>query len=97
MRTPTSRSLHGRQLPDAAPTLTDTTLGAAIRARRTALGLRQETVAARSGVDHNVLSRIERGERPCRMTEFVAIASALNNNPEALLKTAVGKGTGAAA
>lgn len=97
MRTPTSRSLHGRRMPDTAATLTDATLGAVIRTRRTALGLRQETVAARSGVDHNVLSRIERGERPCRMTEFIAIAASLNSNPEALLKTAVAKGTGAAA
>jgi transcriptional regulator with XRE-family HTH domain len=97
MRTPTSRSTPDRQPPDTAPTLTDTTLGSAIRARRTALGLRQETVAARSGVDHNVLSRIERGVRPCRMTEFVAIAGALNSNPDVLLKLAFGKGTEAAA
>jgi transcriptional regulator with XRE-family HTH domain len=97
VRTPTSRSLHGRRAPEIAMTLTDTTLGAAIRARRTSLGLRQETVASRSGVDHNVLSRIERGVRPCRMTEFVAIADALNSNPDALLKTAFGKGKEAAA
>lgn len=97
MRTPTSRSLHGRRAPEIATNLTDTTLGAAIRARRASLGLRQETVASRSGVDHNVLSRIERGVRPCRMTEFVAIAAALNSNPDALLKQAFGKGTEAAA
>ena len=97
MRTPTSRSLHGRRNPATATALTDITLGAAIRARRASLGLRQDTVASRSGVDHNVLSRIERGVRPCRMTEFVAIAAALNTNPDALLKTAFGKGTEAAA
>ena len=70
--------------------VTDTTLGTAIRARRLALGLHQETLAARAGLDHRVLSRLERGERPCRFTEFVALAEALNISASNLLKLAFG-------
>lgn len=76
MRTPTSRSLHGRPAA-AAAALTDTALGAAIRDRRMRRGLRQDALAARAGIDRRVLSRLERGERACRVAELDAIASAL--------------------
>jgi len=100
MRTSTSRSLHGR--PDrpvrlVAGPINNTALGAALRDRRHQLGLGQELVAARAGIDHRVLSRLERGERACRVTELAAIAAALNISPWALLKTVAGKGSETAA
>ena len=93
MRTSTSRSLHGRpprpagRLTDAP--LTDAALGAAIRDRRSRLGLHQETLATRSGIHHTVVSRIERGERPCRVAELASLAGALNIGAAALLTDAL--------
>ena len=69
--------------------MTDTALGAAIRDRRSRLGLHQETLAARAGIHHTVVSRIERGERPCRVSELAALAGALNIGAAALLGAAL--------
>ena len=97
MRTPTRRSLHGRpprptgRLTDAS--LTDVALGEAIRDRRSRLGLHQETLAARSGIHHTVVSRIERGERPCRVAELATLAGALNIGAAALLTDALKRHT----
>ena len=88
MRTPTSRSLHGRP-PGLKGSLTDAALGAAIRDRRSRLGLHQETLAARAGIHHTVVSRIERGERPCRVAELAALAGALNIGAASLLAAAL--------
>lgn len=93
MRTPNTRLLHGAR---PVTQLTDIALGAAIRDRRGRLGLHLEALAARAGIDHRVLSRLERGERPCRFTEFVAIAGALNMCPDALMQMAFGHGPTAA-
>lgn len=64
--------------------LTDTAIGAAIRIRRGAL--QQGEVAKRAGINLSVLSRIERGERPCRVSEMVSIAKALNTPAGEMLK-----------
>lgn len=100
MRTSTSRSLHGRPTRPGrlvSGTINNADLGAALRARRHQLGLGQEAVAARAGLDHRVLSRLERGERACRVPELAALAAALNISPWALLKLAFGDGTDTAA
>lgn len=64
--------------------LTDVAIGAAIRTRRG--DLQQGEVAIRAGLNHRVFSRIERGERPCRVSEMDAIAKALNTTPDAMLQ-----------
>lgn len=100
MRTSTSRSLHGRPARAArlvANPVDNAALGAALRERRNQLGLGQELVAARAGIDHRVLSRLERGERACRVPELVAIAAALNTSAWSLLKQVADKGSETAA
>ncbi|SKT53223.1 Helix-turn-helix [Mycobacteroides abscessus subsp. massiliense] len=64
--------------------LTDAAIGAAIRIRRG--DLQQGEVAKRAGINLKVLSRIERGERPCRVSEMMSIAKALNTTPDEMLK-----------
>lgn len=93
MRTSTTRSLHGRPSLPAKGSIDNAALGAAIRDRRRQLGLRQEVVAARAGIDHRVLSRLERGERACRVPELVAIAEALRFGPAGLLRQAARQGS----
>ncbi len=68
------------------PALTDGDIGAAIRARRQDCGLLLETAATRSGINVSVLSRIERGERPCRVAEMVGIAEALDTTSDGMLQ-----------
>lgn len=67
----------------------DAALGAAIRRRREAVELRQQEVAGQAGMLNTVLSRIERGARPCRATELRDIAAVLGTTADALLEEAV--------
>jgi hypothetical protein len=39
-----------------------------------------------SGIDWRVLSRIERGERPCRVTELVSLANAYEYPADRMLR-----------
>lgn len=71
--------------------LTDTAVGEALRAARLQAGRELRDVAALAGLDWRVLSRIERGERPCRVTELVALADALEIRAETLLQAALGE------
>lgn len=64
--------------------LTDVAIGAAIRSRRGEL--QQGEVARRAGLNLSVFSRIERGERPCRVSEMDTIAKALSTTPDAMLQ-----------
>lgn len=68
--------------------LTDEAIGAAIRARRQNAGQLLEQTADRSGISLQVLSRIERGERPCRVAEMVSLAEVLHTSPNTLLRSA---------
>jgi transcriptional regulator with XRE-family HTH domain len=52
-------------------------LGEAIRSRRRDLGISQEALADRIGIDRTYLSGIERGERNPSYTNLLRIASAL--------------------
>lgn len=69
-------------------TLTNSTLGAAIRRSRHGQGLLLDALAERAGINIKVMSRIELGERPCRVAEMVSIARALQTTPDALLDMA---------
>lgn len=52
-------------------------LAAILRKRRLGLGLSQEEVSHRSGIDQKALSSIERGQADPRLTTIVRLASAL--------------------
>lgn len=62
-----------------------TALGAAVRARRSALFLSQEALADLSGVDRSHMGKIERGERNVTFLNIVRIAVALGCKPSDLL------------
>ncbi len=67
------------------PEVANIDLGAALRRRRQAQRLTLTLVADLAGMNKNTLSRIERGIRPCRVTELDAIATAMGVNPAELL------------
>jgi transcriptional regulator with XRE-family HTH domain len=67
-----------------------TGLGLAIRERRRALGLSQDALAERSGLDRLNVGRIERGERSPRLDTLARIADALDVRPWELLREAEG-------
>lgn len=71
------------ELPDAA-------VGEVLVAARhlAKLDLRQASDSA--GLDWRVLSRIERGERPCRVTELVALAGAYRFAPDRMVRAITG-------
>jgi transcriptional regulator with XRE-family HTH domain len=60
-------------------------LGAAVRARRTALELSQEALADLAGVDRSHMGKIERGERNVTFLNILRIAQALTCKPSELL------------
>lgn len=60
-------------------------LGKNLRAARDELGLTQEEVAARSGVQAGEISRIEHGKRDPQVSTLEKIARALEMTPGRLL------------
>lgn len=52
-------------------------IGAAIRARRKAIGLSQENLAENSGVERSNMGKIERGENNLSLLNLIRIANAL--------------------
>jgi transcriptional regulator with XRE-family HTH domain len=70
-----------RILPD--PSLL---FGQAVRKRRLALGLTQETVAELSGLHRTYLSDVERGARNPSLFIIARIARALGTTPSRLLE-----------
>jgi len=56
-------------------------LGAAIRARRVALGLSQEALADYAEIDRSHMGKIERGERNVTFLNLVRIAKAVQCAP----------------
>lgn len=63
-------------------------LGEAVRARRKALGLSQETLADASGIDRSHMGKIERGERNVTVLNLLKIAGALDDLASNLLREA---------
>jgi transcriptional regulator with XRE-family HTH domain len=70
--------------------LADSAVGEVLRAARRKANLDQRVAAEVAGIDWRVLSRIERGERPCRVTELVALAGTYRFTPERLLRAITG-------
>lgn len=60
-------------------------LGAAVRARRTALGLSQEALADFAQIDRSHMGKIERGERNVTFLNILRIAKAIQCKPSELL------------
>lgn len=87
MRTLRSGRLHLGPMglttvPDvrSKPPLNETTrvFGERVRDRRLALGLSQETAAARCGIHWTQLGKVERGQRSLRLETIVKIADGLD-------------------
>ena len=55
-----------------------TTIGSRLRSAREALGLSQEEVGARAGLNTSYLSQIERGRKAPSLDVFVRLATAVN-------------------
>jgi transcriptional regulator with XRE-family HTH domain len=60
-------------------------LGAAVRARRIALSLSQETLADAAEIDRSHMGKIERGERNVTFLNILRIAKAIGCMPSDLL------------
>ena len=60
-------------------------LGAAVRARRMALGLSQEALADLAQIDRSHMGKIERGERNVTFLNILRIAKAIQCKPSELL------------
>lgn len=69
--------------------MTNAGLGAAIRDVRHQRKMHQDHLAGVTGIDASVVSRIERGERPCRVAELVLLAAGLNISADELVRRAV--------
>lgn len=61
-------------------------LGEALRSRRKALGLSQESVAERSGLHWTYIGGVERGERNLGFLNLLAIAKALESSASELIE-----------
>lgn len=85
MSTATIETTAAAESPRA---VTDHDIGKALRYQRRDAGQLLHETAARSGIGIKVLSRIERGQRPCRVAEMVSITAALNTDSEKLLARA---------
>jgi len=70
--------------------LPDSAVGEVLWAARHHAGLDLREASECAGIDWRVLSRVERGERPCRVTELVALAGAYRFAPEVLLRAVTG-------
>lgn len=63
-------------------------LGAAVRARRLALGLSQEALADHAEIDRSHMGKLERGERNISFLNILRIARAIHCKPSELLQDA---------
>ena len=63
-------------------------IAANVRRRRSELGLTQQELAERAGVDLRYLQKVEAAEVDFRVTLLPTLAGALEQRPELLLETA---------
>lgn len=70
--------------------LPDSEVGTVVWAARQHSGVDLRSASELAGIDWRVLSRIERGERPCRVTEMVALAEAYRVSPDLLMRAVIG-------
>ena len=68
----------------------DAALGREVRNRRRRLKQPQQYIASATGINVNVLSRLERGERAWRVAELDAVAAALGVNATTLAAAVFG-------
>jgi transcriptional regulator with XRE-family HTH domain len=64
------------------------TVGRVLRAQRVKLGISQEEVAARAGVDRSYVSILERGLKSPTLETLEKICAALGTLPERLIEEA---------
>lgn len=76
--------------PQRTYALGDASVGEVARAARLCANIDQREAAVAAGMDINVLSRIERGARPCRVTELVALADVYHLPAERMLRAITG-------
>lgn len=62
--------------------------GAAVRARRQALGFSQESLAAKAGLHRNYVGAIERGEQNIALTNILRISRVLRLSASSLVAEA---------
>lgn len=60
-------------------------LGARVRARRDALGLSQEALAAKCGVHWTFIGQLERGQRNVSLHNLLKVAAGLGVDPSELV------------
>jgi len=65
-----------------------TALGASIRSRRKALGLSQEQLSDKAGLDRSYLGQVERGENSIALLPLKAVADALGTTVAVLMDEA---------
>jgi len=70
--------------------LPDTAVGGVLWAARVRTNLDLRSAADAGGIDWRVLSRIERGERPCRVTELVSLSEPYGVAPDFLMRAIMG-------
>lgn len=63
-------------------------LGTAIRQQRRNLGLSQEALAEKAGLDRSYLGQVERGENSIALVPLIAIAGTLKTTVAALMQQA---------
>lgn len=73
--------------PPTPPTEADRATGSVLWSARESVGLDLRQAESMTGITKSVLSRIERGERPCRVTELITLAEAYGARPSQLFKT----------
>ena len=66
-------------------------IGSVLRAKREKLGMSQEVVAERAGVDRTYISILERGLKSPTLETLEKICSALGTLPERVIEQARGK------
>ncbi len=70
--------------------LPDSAVGEVLWAARQRAKLDLRDAGETAGIDWRVLSRVERGERPCRVTELVVLAETYGLSPEVLVRAITG-------
>ncbi|BBY54056.1 helix-turn-helix transcriptional regulator [Mycobacterium koreense] len=77
--------------PQRTYEITDETVGEVLNSARLGVSLSVRDVAKIADIDYRVLSRIERGDRPCRVAEMVELARAYDIKPEVMLLAICGQ------
>lgn len=94
MRPPAGLTLENVGMGEKTPwvpqrvTEADVEIGRILAAAREKAGMYVRDAAEASGIDRSVITRIELGQRPCRVAELAALADAYGIDRAALFHTA---------